>query len=353
MKLNREEFLAVLQQLKPAIADNDIIPLNTHVWFTGTHALASNNSSMGIRIPFKVEFTGGVRGLLLLGFLANTTVDEVTLEPNGDKLALKAGKARLELATLPIDQMPIVLPDEKLKAVTLTEEFIAGLGKVEISTKNYQKSETAEVRGVTVVPQGKELLVFGTDSTTVARAKVPMIKDWPTKDRMILPVPFVKQITTMAKEAKLETSLTLYERDSVMVRNKKALAFSPQEPCLDKPVNLVKITNDFTNGMTYTPIPARLKLALARADVLLQFEAKEGQFIQFNVNKTVLTIYSKTAAGELKDTLPLDNELPQIELLISPVPLQRGLALCDKMGVVDKGIALEGENFTYIIARVA
>ena len=355
MKIEREELLTALQRLKPGLATKDIMIVNTHVWFRGNHITASNDEGLGITVPFKSELKGGLRGALLINLLSNSKAKEVDLEPGDTEssIILKAARTNLKMSLLGVKEA-LPLPDwSKAKLVTLTPAFLDGLEKVMVSTDN-PNAALAEQRGVTVITQAKELVLFSNNGKTISRAVVPIPDGWHGKldDRFTVPTSFAKLILVMRKDKEPDIQLAV-NKTHVFIDNRWQQVYSPLVTVLEQS-NWIKISQGVTKGLTYTPIPARLKLALARSAVVLDGEKKEDQFVDIKVENgkgTVLKIATSASLGNLNDTIPLDDDLPPVDIRLDPDSIKAGLPLCEQMAINTQALTLTGGNFTYMVAR--
>lgn len=342
MKINRDELLAALKIIKPAIATRDIVEEFTAVWFTGTHLVAGNDVGFGIRVPFVSEFKGGIRGTLLLGLATATRVKEFDLEPGTEEsLILKAGRARAVLAVFPIKKMLTAVPEEnKINLVAaVPTEFLVGLDKVLISSGSETRA-MPEQKGVTIVLKDK-LHLFATDGATIAEATCKPMNEF-SKKAVLFPTAFA--LALIANNVK---TLSVGKGNAWAKNDDKVLIFTNLLQN-DEPKDLIKITEDSAQGGVFVPIPARLKLALARAAVLLDKQKQEH--IRLKVEGAVLRITTSSALGDLKDTVALDKEVPTADVMINPSYIQRALATTSRMYIGKKAMVLAGDNFNYFMA---
>src|SRR5688572_14425066 len=100
--MKRNELIALLNAVKPALSNNDLIPVLSMFWFTGSEILAYNDQ-ISIQVPFKSNFVGALPGATLLAMLNSSLAEEVDLTQKGQTASLAAGKTKLKLACLPPD----------------------------------------------------------------------------------------------------------------------------------------------------------------------------------------------------------------------------------------------------------
>ncbi len=347
MELSREKLFEAAELAKPALADKDLIEQCTHLWLDGKSLTAYDDASLGIQVPFASELKGGLRGSVLLGFLAHGGGDklEVQLEDKGEAL-LKIGRSRLRLALMPVDRAIWELPKlGKVKPYRLSSGFLEALKAVRISLG--PGSAKAEQLGVTLMLQGG-LQLYASDDKTIAWSTLKQIKDWPLKpgERVTIPTAFVEQLIRLGSE---NTDLWITSNEVMAEREDGVILFA-------RLVNVQKFT-DFKSvidtelkGMQMFDIPARLKLGLDRVGIMLEGEEAVDMWFQDNT----LRIHAKAAFGELKDVIDLEVHPEPIEFKVSPELMKRGMDLCLTMGAsVRATIMANKENFLYLIQNMA
>src|SRR5580765_1875493 len=317
MITNRKKLLDTLVLVKPAISSKDIIEQFTNIWFDGENIAASNDLGMGILAPFKTEFKGGVKGTQLIGLINNMKVKDIELSPEGESLIVRGGKARAKLAMMPIDKISISIPKESDNAYIPKAEFYGALGQVLRSSGNV-KSAVPEQAGVTLIKDGH---AFATDADTISWVHGKC----ETPERVTMPIAFVEVLLDISKG--METHIC-FKKSNVYAKNKKAFVFSPLLGS-DEPQDLVGMAEKVTKDAVYVPIPARLKLALERALVML--DRNSDIKVKVLTKGAALRIITTVGQGELKDSIALDKEVPETELTLDPKMIKRGLSSCDKI----------------------
>lgn len=360
--INRQDLLEVLQLVKPALSSKSIIAEFTHVWFDGHSLTATNDTGFGIRMPWSSDIIGGLPGTLLLGLLSNSKAKEVEFvadDKDDDRVILKMGKARAALTLLPIktingiykkqDRGWLIEQDElKGKSFRTTEEFTSVLSQVMISAET-PKSKIAELTGVTLI-RDNGLHMFATDDDTVAWA---MLKDdnFPLKEgkRITIPIPFIEQLLQeVGKGGSAE--IRIY-KNLVYAKGNRNMEIFSNLVTVEEPTNLLKLGKSAIENTKYVKIPARLKLALARAFSML--ESSKESFVRIHIKSNVLRVVTKNDLAELKDSIALEGEVPDIETMLDPKLIKRGLPLCERMSIGKTTTVLSNKDFVYIIAAFA
>lgn len=360
--INRQDLLEVLQLVKPALAAKSIISEFTHVWFDGHHLTATNDNGFGIRLPWSSDLIGGLPGTLLMGLLSNSKAKEVEFVPddkNDDGVILKMGKARVKMTLMPLKAINGIykkqdrewlIDSDKLKGKTFrtTNEFVETLSQVMVSAEA-PKSKIAELTGITIIRDGG-LHIFSTDDDTVAWAKFKE-DNWPLKGgkRVVIPIPFVEQL--LAEVANGGDAEIRLDKNFVYAKGNRNMEIFSNLVSVEEPTNLIKLGKSAIENAKYVKIPARLKLALARAFSML--ESSKESFIRVSIKNNVLRVVTKNDLAELKDSIPLEGDTPDVETMLDPKLIKRGLPLCERMYISKSTTVLANKDFAYIIAAFA
>ena len=94
MEANREELVALLSRLKPALRGGSSLPSFANVWFDG-HTATAYDGGFGIRLKCASDLECGVPGSALLGLLSTSVLAGVVLEPNGKLMRITRQRTRL------------------------------------------------------------------------------------------------------------------------------------------------------------------------------------------------------------------------------------------------------------------
>ncbi len=128
--MKTETLLWAMDLLKPAILDQEIIPVLRHVCFRNGTAVAFNDI-IGVVVPF--EFEEGnccVPGMTLHSFLSSVSNkgSELNIRKAGEALNIKAGRSRVELPVLDVREFFFDVPEFRAALEFAVEEgFIEAL----------------------------------------------------------------------------------------------------------------------------------------------------------------------------------------------------------------------------------
>lgn len=347
MKYARVALLDALNTVKPALASKDLIEELSHVWFDGKTITAYNDADLGIQVPFKADFVGGIRGSLLLGLLHASRAKEVEIEPTEDgQMKLQAARTRGKLPVLDAERRVWEFPAVNMKAsFDINEAFLRALKAVLVSVGN--DTSIPEKLGVTIMAGGGQVRMFTTDSKSVAAVKVAAPKgDWLKNGaRVILPTAFCEQVLRLCAGG----GFMIIGKDHVIAGNADGVHVYAR--LVDCPYPL-----DFTGTVAKHSklpddvrfeVPPKLALALDRAIVLLEGVVGETVDMSIAAGKLRLEAHAE-GRGNLKDFITLEG-VQDAELRVDPNLVKRALPYATEMGITEDAVVLLGaDDFVYL-----
>lgn len=388
--MKRTEILALLNAVKPALSTNDLIPVLSMFWFTGTDILAYNDQ-ISIQVPFKSNFVGALPGSVLLAMLNSSISDEVELSSQkGSTANLLVGKTKLKLAYLPRDDFSFfTIPDPDPKGYTLPvdpAEFLTGIESCLRSVGSDVSSP--DQLGITLLRRGNTLQLFSTDRHTLSSAEVKLTDDPPLDegDRVILSQPFCKQMLRLLnwrtaagegvddeegeeeapkEEEKSRFSSKAPKQIDLEITDKYALlAIGGGEEALlygrliksDHPLDYEGIYNSHaskTHLKGLVDVPSNLGMVLDRANIIVKASLKP---VATHIEVTALqessraTFVSKSDTGEVTDTLKLGVAHPEVAVTVSPKLMKKGATFFDKFVASEKSIVFKKGKLTYMVS---
>ncbi len=344
--MDRLELLNKLLTVQPALADNNIIPILTHVWFRGKY-LMGYNDTIAISVPCKTEFTGAVPGSTLINFLKNSRAKDVEFKATDTELQVKAGGSRWKLPLLPSDAFVFDMP-----VMPSVPTFRVGGKALLDSIKNCIRSiikdeSIPEQVGVTLIPDEGHTNFYSSDGATLSHSSITM----PTglEERAIISAPFCRQLLKLASKSK---SWNLH------ITNEYSLFASVEGETLfgklvhsKKPVDFAEIMRANFNprdAKRAVDIPSQLGLILSRAAIVNDSKLTRASSVM-TVTEGRFKLVSKSERGEVVDTMRLDDH-SDTRMLVEPKLLQAGFGDFDKILITEKCAVMTKDNHLYMVA---
>jgi hypothetical protein len=347
MKLNREAFVAVLEQVKPALASAGSIPELKHVWLDGKY-LYAYNGALGIRVDWATELQPcGLLGSVLLGLLQNTSAKEIEVtQEAASQLDLKMGRASATVPLMAIDHnpwpFPAKVPAGKVVTFALTDAFVEGLKQVRIIKAADPKM--VEHYGVILFPAKDALTLYTTDSKSLA--EVPVQGKFAKElAKAVLPFGFVNQLLAFKAGAKVSFTQDAIIAEAEGVQVCSNLLDTADVHDLPKLVT----TTIGKEDTAATPLPKEFSEALDRALILAGGDLDKA-FVTLTASKKDLSLSGKLANGVLQEKFTLGSSSSgTITIGLEQI---KGLAKdAEDFAIVQKALLLFGKNDAlYLIA---
>lgn len=348
--MKRIDLLEKLGTVAPALANNDILPIMTHLWFTGDDVMAFNGH-VGISVPLKTEFVGAVPGDMLISLLKALSAKEVEFDDDGKQWSLKTASTRVKLATMDADQFHDVHqmppapkgvlgcdPDRFLAAIDLCLRSVSG------------DTSVPDQLGITIIPGNDHVAFYGTNNQTLSRAEIPLRGNIPLPRRSILPSLFCRELLALApKKEKLHLwinqKFALYARpDGVkltgnLIESEKPLAFGEIFDDYHPPANDDKLV----------PIAEKLANVIERACIVATSENKSVR-TRVTVDRGAASFVTKTPLHEIRDRMDLPTKHPDVEIDIDPKWVKVGLGDFDHMLITRKAFVMANKVGYYLVS---
>lgn len=352
MEINRSELLAALSAVKPALNDKSTMDELACVWFEDG-AVSAYNDVIGIQVPVDTFFTGGLRGSLVTGLMETATSDRVDIAIKGEKITMKAGSAKINLAMLPsrrqIWHAPEVNDDAWFKP---SATFIQALERVMVST--VKASSVPDQMGVTFILHDNGLSLYSTDNGTISWGQVG-IDDFPDipVDRALVPTVFCDQLLKMGAGKEDAAVELAFLKNAAMAKVGDRLLFGRYLES-QNPVPFPSIVRRYLqdgDDDRLLDLPPGLPLALDRASVLLS-KGGQGLSVEFQASDKSLRLYTRTAYGTLDETLELDDFHEEAVMKLNPKLVGRAIPHVRTFMLGQQAAVFASEGYYHLIAPV-
>lgn len=314
MAMTRVDLLDQLALCAPALAKTDFVKIMSHFCFTGS-TLYAYNDQIGVVVPCKTDFKGGVSGEVFLGILRQSKAREVELNEIDGTLQIKAATTKAKLGLETPDSFVWTCPKSKPDAVIdigkKVGEFLRCIESVMYSVSG--DTTIPDQLGVTFMSQGEGVAMYATDHHSMSFAHFKLKSKWPA--RVILPSLFCTHLKTVCAGA---DNLTIeVHRDHVLAVCDNVTIFSrviESERPFDFKAEFdasypVKAKNQAV------PIPSKMKLILERACIIS--DSKTGRTkTAIRAGEGRLNFVSKSDRGEVVDSTQVAEGHPDCKISV-------------------------------------
>lgn len=351
---NREELLAALNYVKPAIAGSSVVEGYKNFWFDGKFVYAYNGG-LGIQLPLKTDLYCGVPGAPLLALLQTSLLKEVSFETaKNDALSVRMGKSTVTLSTLVGDiffgdasseglwRFPEKVTPKCSFSLKLSQDILSVLEALKFVRK--ARGVRAIHYGVTVIPTEEGVSLYASDSVTLARHKLD--SDAGKLSDIILPWELIVRVLALAEPG---AELRVY-KDYIEVGAADTRIFSNMlELDAASAESLEDIISNSLSKHKAIPLPVSLDSVLQRAEILAGDE--EGH-VSIAFAKGALKIFGKYKLGTIDESIPIKGELPdEASGKFKAELVRRGLAHAESFVLSGETIAFKkGKEFVYVVA---
>lgn len=352
--MQRKELLDKVALVSPALASNDLVPVLSHVWFTGTTILAYNDQ-IAISAPFKTDFKGAVPGATFASLLKNSKAKDVELEvyksgtEDGAELLIKAASSRFKLPILPSSDFVFEMPKVTAASTIPVKGLVAGIKECLRSVST--DTSAPDHMGVTLIPnEGKLLQLFSTNNSTISAASIAAPAKLPFK-RAVLPSLFCQQMVSIASSGK-EGTIEINEEHTLFSCGGVMLYGRPIS--VDKPMPFVETVQaelPKNYKASLVSIPTKLQLMIERA-IIITDSAAEQTTTTVSVKEGKMRFASKSSRGEVFDTMMVEPNQKDVTLSVHCKHLKAGYGAFDKMLLTETCfIMTKGDSF-YLVGAV-
>lgn len=352
----REELLATLAKLKPALGDQ--LSIYQHFWCDGRHVCAINGA-WGIRAPLTVDFSGGVPGLQVLGLLASSTVDKIELAKVDASVQLKLGHARpvLPLLLTRDGKNPWVFGDKVPKdavSLTLTDELMDALALACVI--NVKKPTRVEHDGVVLYPDSPnkgEMELVSTNGNVLIDVRVKGKFPKELRDLVLVRGFLVELLKHASKGDKV-----LVTKDEI-VAQLGDLELRSKKRDEHRPPDLVKIIDGIVDGNKSVPLPVLFSEGIKRAGIVSKGLESEEQktaseeFVDILLSKEDLRMQGTYMNGSvLNERMKLTKPGYEAKIKVGLDYLSDFTERASTLAIAERALILRDDNgATFLVGR--
>jgi hypothetical protein len=359
--MKRDALIKKLENVAPALAVNQLIPLLSHFWFTGKYLMAFNDQ-IALAVPFRSDFKGAVSPKILELLRASSGYDELTITWEGTNLIIKddSGATNIKMAMLE-PRFVFKMPEPKEAKSRKREPVLRAVAHCLISIGT--DTSSVEQLGVTIEPSDKGTLVFySTDDHTISRAFAKVEGYAPP--RSILPGLFCEQMLRLERQADEEAPEFSFEVDKREGTKdgpgpERYALYSVGEILLygrlletRNPLNFASIMaynlpSNRPLGSALFDVPETFRSALERASIVCDAERKPTRI---TVRSGKMTLRSASEREAVEDVIKALPKLQiDVDVSIDAKLIRRGSAF-EKMLITERCVIMASGNRLYLVA---
>lgn len=345
--MNRKELIDILELVKPALADDNIVPVFTNFCFDDG-VVYGYRDSLAILAPVDVEGRFAVNGKVFFELVKQAQAKELEFTLNKNELLFNAGKSKMKMPYLEGDEFMFEEPEvEDWKVMfDLDHTFIEGLDLCLVTTAN--DSTMPGFMGVTL-RDGDRVALYSCDSDSMSRYYLNPSKG--NGEQYTMPNEFCEALIRIAEK-------TGFVSGQFYINDEWAMAdFGNNFRVWGRIIHTEEVF-DFEENLsaklkrmpTFVNIPDSLLPALNRARVVADIESK-GTTLRANGNKVILETH--THFGDVKDTVTLDEEHKSVVAYVSAKLISRVVAISSEFAMTDAfTIYRDSDDFLVLVGNL-
>lgn len=336
MKINRQELIEALTNIKPGIAAKEIMEQSTHFSFS-SRSIQSYNDEIAITCAFQTGLKGAVKAAEFFDLINKYSAEELDIENGENCFIITVGKSK---ANINIDS-EIKLPKlelNKIKTWTLLpNNFCEAIIFCSFST-----ADNITIPAMGCLNAEKEYII-SCDNLRATRMKL----DKRIKESFLLPVNPAKEL--------VKANPTHYFLDDnwIHFKNENGLNFScriinedypPIGPLFDE---IIKYEDN-----QKIELPEQLSEAVSKASIFAKNRLDKGGEITLKFTKNKLTCRGEGDLGWFEETYHLRYSGKAVKVNIIAEMLLDILNRFQTIIIGETKVFFKGENFDHIISLI-
>jgi hypothetical protein len=341
--MNRKDLLDKLDIIQDGLSSSDMIPVLSHIWFTGSHVMAYNGQ-ISIQAPHKTSFQGAMPRILLQ-LLRQSRAKDVEFEPDGDGVLVKAASSKMRLPLLASKEFVFEMPKSGKSLITFSKKLAQAI-EICLRSVGNDPSEPDQL-GVTLIPEGGKIRLYSTNNATLSYVVVDV--QLQIKGRVTLATEFCKQILSIAKKSDVKFEIC---DDYCLATTSNGVALFGQHVVIDKPYDFADvIKHNLPDNLrkSAVPIPTKLQLVLERAIIVTDSPTEQTKTV-ISVREGRMRFVSKSSRGEVVDQVQVGDGQEEVTAKIDCKSLKVGYGVFSHMLLTDRCFIMTKDDAVYMVA---
>lgn len=337
--MDRNQFIAALEHLKPGLTKNALVEESEMVLFEPDR-LFSYNDEVAVSCPFETGLTGAIRARELYDLLKKLKKDTIKAKKKRDEFTFACGNTKAGFKMVEDMAPPPTLAEVgKIKRWNrLPNDFVDALRFCMFS------AATNTNLGVLMCLrfEGKEALSCDNYRATQYRMKTGLAQG------VVLYIPRVAA-ESLVKFAPERVNVA---GSWIHFKNKEEMTFSCRT--MDDQYWPEGIKGVLKGRGEKIPFPDGIKDIIGRAETLTDATNNVSErLIEFKIDKGFITCRGEGPAGWVEEKAKVDYDGRAIEFLANAYFFSQILDETQEATISDRSILFKGKNFTHAISRPA
>jgi hypothetical protein len=337
--MDRNEFIAALDKLKPGLSKNALVEESEMVLFEPEH-LFSYNDEVAISCPFETGLTGAIRAKELYDLLKKLKKNEIKTKKKDDQFTFTCGNTKAGFKLIEDMGPPPTLAQvgEVKDWIELPDDFVDALGFCMFSA-----SSNIGMGILTCLRfEGKEALSCDNFRATQYRMKKGL------EEGMVLYIPKGAAGPLVSYKPKEVHAAGSW----IHFRNEEKMIFSCRTMGAESWPEGIK--GIFKGKGDKIPFPDDIKEIILRAETLTDpAAAVTDKLIDFKIEKGFIICRGEGPAGWVEEKAKIDYDGKKIEFRANASFFAQILDETQEAIINERVLMFQGKNFTHAISRPA
>lgn len=344
--MNRKKLISTLELVKPALADDGLVPIFTNYCFDNGKVFGYKDS-LGIVAPCEVKDSFALQGRLLFDLLKQASAKEVEFEQNNDEVVVQSGRTKMTLPSIPKDEFIFEEPeDQKWDFMIDVDDNLITAMTLCLKTSSTDFTMPA-FNGLTF-KGGKGTKIYSCDGDSLSRYSLG--GNSPEGVTHTISNEFCEAVIKVCEK-------TGYKNGQLYINDEWSVAELGNDYKIygriiqnDEPLDFEKQIKRVVKGAPdYVDIPDGLKAALSRARVVADLE---GTPTALNVAGGKVKLATNTHMGAVTDRVKISGKHPDVKANVSARLVSRALSICDSMAIGEEATSYKlGDKFFLLVAN--
>lgn len=346
--MNRTELLEKLERVAPALSNNNLVPILSHFWFKGD-VLMAYNDQIAVSTKLACDFEGAVPSTLISLLSASRAKDVELLLNDKGNLEVKAASSKFKLPYMEKKAFEIFdMPkSDKTKALPVdVNEFLEALDCCTRSLK--EDTSMPDSLGITLSYSNKGIDLYATNDATISYARVKSKQEL-DNFRVVISGNFCRQMLALskldgAKHIEVHDDYSLFQCGDNLLFGRLVDVARPLD--FD---SVIAESFPKTVHKSLAAIPSKLELILDRA-VIITESKQERPKTMISVQGGIAKFFSQSENGEVRDSMQVEEQHPDVEITIDPRLFRNGYGGFDKFLLTENCLIMAKGSSLYLVS---
>lgn len=350
--MRRKALVNMLELMKPALADEAMVPIYQNFCFDGETVYAFDDA-LAIVGPCETGVDPfSCHGGIMLGLLRNCRTEDVDVEfdNKANEVVFIAGRAKMRLPYLPAEEFLFQEPEPETWAVGLEIDDRL-LEAMEICLTTAGKDTAQEALMGLTLNIGDGVNLYSCDADAISHFLIEPANDSDAQVECLVPSGFWESVMRICKAEKNVHGKLFVSDDWALAKLENDYRIYGRIIKPKLPVDHADSIERQLRGKEppWVNVPKGLEHALSRARIIAE---PKSAYTEITIKDGRMILYTNTDLGEVRDSVNIHADHPDMEAKVNAALMARSIAVCSQMAVLeDCTVYRKGIDLFQIVAH--